>query len=68
MSAWRPGTINAAYIEAIAIAERGAHPAALLDEYPFDAAHVAAYARAARTDAGFAAWIAEHVFAQDAAA
>ncbi|HZH46828.1 MAG TPA: CoA-transferase [Roseococcus sp.] len=63
-----PGTINAAYIEAIAIAERGAHPAALLDEYPFDAAHVAAYARAARTDAGFAAWIAEHVFAQDAAA
>ena len=63
-----PGTISATYIEAIAVAERGAHPAALLDEYGFDAAYVGAYARAARTEAGFQAWMAEHVFAQDAAA
>jgi glutaconate CoA-transferase subunit A len=63
-----PGTISATYVESIAIAERGAHPIALLDEYPFDAAHVSAYARAARTEAGFQAWLAEHVFAQDAAA
>lgn len=57
-----PGTISATYVEAVAIAERGARPAALLDEYGFDAAYVAAYARAAKTDAGFAAWCAEHVF------
>jgi len=63
-----PGTINATYIEAVAIAERGAQPAALLDEYGFDADYVAAYARAAKTDAGFAEWCAEHVFADQAAA
>lgn len=57
-----PGTISATYVEAVAIAERGARPAALLDEYGFDAAYVAAYARAAKTDAGFAEWCAEHVF------
>lgn len=57
-----PGTISATYVEAVAIAERGARPAALLDEYGFDAAYVAAYARAAKTDTGFAAWCAEHVF------
>jgi glutaconate CoA-transferase subunit A len=56
-----PGTISATYVEAVAVARRGAHPVALLDEYPFDAAHVAAYARAARTAEGFAAWCEEHV-------
>ena len=35
------GTINATYVTEIAIAERGAHPVALLDEYGTDAAHVA---------------------------
>ena len=63
-----PGTISATYVSAIALAERGAHPVALLDEYPFDAAHVAAYARAARTQEGFDAWAAEHVFARREAA
>lgn len=63
-----PGTINATYISAFAIAERGARPAALLDEYGFDAAYVAAYARAAKTDAGFAEWCAEHVFESRAVA
>lgn len=56
-----PGTISGTYVEAFAVAERGAHPVALLDEYGFDAAHVAAYARAARTEEGFRAWLAEHV-------
>ena len=56
------GAINATYIESIAIAERGAHPVALLDEYGFDAAYVAEYARMAKTDEGFAAWLARHVF------
>ena len=56
------GTISATYVEAFAVAERGAHPIALLDEYGVDAAYVATYARAARTAEGFAAWAEEHVF------
>lgn len=57
-----PGTISGTYIEAVAIAERGAQPVALLDEYGVDAAYVANYARMAKTEAGFAEWCAEHVF------
>jgi len=56
-----PGTISGTYVEAVAVAERGAHPVALLDEYGFDAGYVAAYARAARTQEGFQAWLSEHV-------
>ncbi|MBK1659611.1 CoA transferase subunit A [Paracraurococcus ruber] len=63
-----PGTINATYVTDIAIAERGAHPVALLDEYGFDAGYVADYARMAKTEAGFAAWLAREVFGQRAAA
>ncbi|MFC0384824.1 CoA transferase subunit A [Muricoccus vinaceus] len=62
------GTISATYVEAFAVAERGAHPVALLDEYGFDAAYVAAYARAARTEEGFRAWAEEHVFGRAASA
>ncbi|WP_338661729.1 CoA transferase [Pararoseomonas sp. SCSIO 73927] len=61
-----PGTISATYVEAFAVAERGAHPVALLDEYGFDAAYVATYARAARTEEGFRAWVQEHVFGRAA--
>ena len=61
-----PGTISATYVEAFAMAEGGAHPVALLDEYGFDAAYVAAYARAARTEEGFRAWMEEHVFGRAA--
>jgi glutaconate CoA-transferase subunit A len=57
-----PGCISATYIEAVAVAERGAWPVALLDEYGFDAAHVAEYARLARTEAGFAEYLARFVF------
>jgi len=57
------GAIAATYIDAVAIAERGARPAALLDEYGFDAAYVADYARAARTEDGFRAWLDREVFA-----
>jgi len=63
-----PGTINATYVTDIAIAERGARPIALLDEYGFDAAYVAEYARMAKTEAGFAAWLAREVFDRRAAA
>jgi len=65
-----PGAITATYVDAIAIAERGARPVALLDEYGFDAAYVATYARAAKTEEGFRAWLDREVFgpAQKAAA
>ncbi|MEO3473345.1 CoA-transferase [Roseomonas sp. CAU 1739] len=51
------GAISSTYVTATAIAERGARPAALLDEYGFDAAYVADYARAAKTEEGFRAWL-----------
>ncbi|HEV7267509.1 MAG TPA: CoA transferase [Falsiroseomonas sp.] len=63
-----PGCISATYIEAVAVAERGAWPAALLDEYGFDAAHVAEYAKLAKTDAGFRDYLDRHVFDRRAAA
>ncbi len=57
------GAISATYIDAIAVAPRGAWPTALLDEYPADAEHFSEYARLARTDAGFADYLARFVFA-----
>ncbi len=57
-----PGCISGTYIEAVAVAERGAWPVALLDEYAFDAAHVAEYARLAKTEAGFAEYLDRYVF------
>ena len=56
-----PGTINATYITEIAVSARGAWPIGLLDEYPADAAHLAEYARAARTADGFRAYLDRHV-------
>jgi glutaconate CoA-transferase subunit A len=63
-----PGLISATYVEAVGVAERGAWPVALLDEYPFDAAHVAEYARLARTEAGFREYLDRFVLATRAAA
>ncbi|MGK7864743.1 CoA transferase subunit A [Falsiroseomonas sp. E2-1-a4] len=56
-----PGLISGTYIEAVAVAERGAWPVALLDEYAFDAVHVAEYARLAKTEAGFAEYLDRYV-------
>lgn len=56
-----PGTISATYVEAVAVAERGAWPLALLDEYSADAAHLAEYTRLARSEEGFRAYLARHV-------
>ena len=63
-----PGAISATYIEAVAVAQHGCWPLALLDEYGTDPDHIRTYARAARTDAGFQAYLAEHVLAPHAAA
>jgi glutaconate CoA-transferase subunit A len=56
-----PGCISATYVESIAVAERGAWPVALLDLYGFDAAHVAEYARLAKTEAGFREYLDRYV-------
>ena len=63
-----PGTISATYIEAVAVAPRGAWPVGLIGEYRLDSGHFAAYAKAARTQAGFDAYLAEHVFSSAAQA
>ena len=52
-----PGAISAAYVTAVAVAERGAHPVTLLDEYAADPAYVSEYARMARTAEGFREWL-----------
>lgn len=52
-----PGVISATYITATAVAERGAWPIALLDEYAADPTHVAEYARLARTEEGFRTYL-----------
>jgi glutaconate CoA-transferase subunit A len=57
------GTISGAYVEAVAVAPRGAWPSALLDEYPADADHLAAYAKLAGSDDGFAEYLARYVLA-----
>ncbi len=62
------GTIAAPYIEAVAVAERGAWPSALLDEYAADPGHLADYARLAKTDEGFRAYLNRFVFAPHAQA
>lgn len=50
------GVIPAIYVSAIAHVPCGAKPLRFLDEYPLDEVVLADYARAARSDAGFAAW------------
>ncbi|MBV8458194.1 MAG: CoA synthetase [Acetobacteraceae bacterium] len=61
-----PGTIPATYIEAVAVTPRGAWPLALLDEYPADPAHLSEYARLAKTEDGFRAYLDRFVFSRPA--
>lgn len=51
------GGLPAFYVDGIAVAENGAWPCGLTDVYPPDAEALAAYAAAARTEAGFAEWL-----------
>jgi glutaconate CoA-transferase subunit A len=51
------GAISGVYIDAVALAPRGAWPSALLDEYPADPAHLADYARLARSEAGLRGYL-----------
>src|SRR5262249_55234949 len=57
------GVLPALYVGGVAEAPRGAWPLGLLDLYPADEAAIQRYAAAARSDAGFAAWLADFVAA-----
>ena len=61
------GTLPAFYVEAIAVAERGAWPLPLADHYGVDAANLAEYAELARTEDGFRRYLDRYVFDRRAA-
>lgn len=56
-----PGVITATYISALAPAKRGAWPLGLAGVYDIDDAHLAHYAREAKTRAGFARYLDQFV-------
>jgi len=61
------GTLAGFYVEAVAVAARGAWPLPLAGHYPADAGHLAEYARLAASADGFARYLERHVHAQRAA-
>jgi glutaconate CoA-transferase subunit A len=61
------GTLPGFYVDAVAVAERGAWPLVLPDHYGVDAEHLADYARLAATPEGFARYLDEHVYGKRAA-
>jgi len=65
--ALRAGTIPGFYVEAVAVAERGAWPLPLADHYPADDAHLAEYVKLAATEEGFAAYLERYVYERRAA-
>jgi glutaconate CoA-transferase subunit A len=56
------GTLPGFYVEAIAVAERGAWPLPLPDHYAADAEHLALYAQMASTPEGFAEYLERYVY------
>jgi glutaconate CoA-transferase subunit A len=56
------GTLPGFYVEAVALAPRGAWPLPLPDHYPTDGAHMAEYARFAATPEGFAQYLDRYVY------
>jgi glutaconate CoA-transferase subunit A len=60
--------LPAFYVDGIAVAENGAWPCGLTDVYPPDAEAIRAYAAAAKSEAGFEAYLAELGAAEGAAA
>lgn len=55
------GTLGAVYVSAIAHVPRGAWPLTLQHRYLEDSEHIGEYARLAKTDEGFEAYLARHV-------
>jgi len=61
------GTLPGFYVEAVAVAPRGAWPLPLPDHYAIDGAHVAEYARLAATPEGFTQYLDRYVYEKRAA-
>jgi len=61
------GTLPGFYVEAVAVAPRGAWPLPLPDHYGIDAAHMAEYAKLAATPEGFAQYLDRYVYERRAA-
>jgi glutaconate CoA-transferase subunit A len=61
------GTLAGFYVEAVAVAPRGAWPLPLADHYPADATHLAEYVRLAATQEGFSRYLERHVHDRRAA-
>jgi len=59
-----PGVISTTYVTAVAAAPRGAAPLGVAGVYAIDDAHLAAYAKAAQTRAGFERYLDEFVFSR----
>jgi glutaconate CoA-transferase subunit A len=62
-----PGTLPGFYVEAVAVAPRGAWPLPLPDHYGIDAAHMAEYAQLAATPEGFAQYLDRYIYEKAAA-
>jgi glutaconate CoA-transferase subunit A len=58
------GTLPSLYVEAVAHVPRGAWPLGLVGRYDQDAAHIRAYAAAARSVEGFSGYLATHVYGE----
>ncbi|HEX2655865.1 MAG TPA: CoA transferase [Xanthobacteraceae bacterium] len=61
------GSLGGFYLEAVAVAPRGAWPLSLPDHYGADTAHLAEYAKLAATPEGFARYLEHHVHERRAA-
>jgi glutaconate CoA-transferase subunit A len=61
------GTLPGFYVEAVALAPRGAWPLSLPEHYGVDAAHLSEYARLAATPEGFARYLDQYVYERRAA-
>ena len=56
-----PGVLSSMYITGIARAEKGAWPMGVAGAYGIDDAHLAVYARAAKTPEGFRQYLEQYV-------
>jgi glutaconate CoA-transferase, subunit A len=61
------GTLAGFYVDAIAVAERGAWPLPLPDRYGTDAEHLSMYAKMAATAEGFGEYLEKYVYEKRAA-
>ena len=57
-----PGVLSSVYVSGVAKAERGAWPLSVADLYAIDDAHLALYAKAAKTKEGFQRYLDEYVW------